>query len=70
VATLALIPAFSPEEKENRLPSESNTCGWTGRWDVGNLRTDNGSSLSACPSPVGTGEGVRRTGAGCGEKAL
>ena len=26
--TLALIPAFSPEEKENRLPSHRKTCDW------------------------------------------
>jgi len=26
--TLALIPTFSPEEKENRSPSHRKTCDW------------------------------------------
>ena len=30
-STLALIPAFSPGEKENRSPSHSKTCDWVGR---------------------------------------
>src|SRR2546429_1093537 len=55
--TLALIPAFSPGEKENRSPASGNIV--RRRWQE--RRRANGRRTMTTPSPwgEGLGEGVR-----------
>ena len=51
--TLALIPAFSPGEKENRSPVSWNVVSWR----LANARRAIGKRAAAIPSPWGEGQG-------------
>ena len=51
--TLALIPAFSPGEKENRSPAFGMSCGGDARSAV----EQTGKPVMAVPTPWGEGQG-------------
>jgi hypothetical protein len=68
VVTLALIPAFSPRRRRIVHRFLGTSCDGDCRSII--KKSENGQWLFPlrCPSPAGTGEGVRRTGEGRVEK--